>query len=387
MKKYLILMMLISQITYGNSTVVDNEASKQAAKAIMDGVYGSFQKIIPYVYSDQDTLELLKKDPKKKEELLKNLDDLTTFFKGARHVEYFQRPGFKPNLESMNSHLSDTINSINSNNYAFTQKRLTAMTNLCISCHSQLSASGAQNAFGKAINSSKREEFSSDYAFGNYLFLVRNFDEAEKYLNLSIENALAQSNTYELFSSLKRVLSLHTKVNFNYKKANEFTLKYISDKRLPKLAKNMLQGWGKSLASWKDFSPSEVKSIDGFITKYLTPLEEIKEQTGNGDNDISLLVAAGVLSKYLNDHPSTESAPQILYWLSIAEKRLGGTYFFTLSELYLKDCVTLYSKSPFAKKCYNLYEENIEFGYTGSGGIDIPIGEKRELSRLKGYLK
>lgn len=149
----------------------------------------------------------------------------------------------------------------------------------------------------------------------------------------------------------------------------------------------MLQSWEVSLVRWKEFSPAEVKSIDGFITKYLTPLEEIKEQTGDGDNDIPLLVAAGVLSKYLNDHPTTKSAPQILYWLSVAEKRLGGTYFFTLSELYLKDCVTLYSKSPFAKKCYNLYEENVEFGYTGSGGIDIPPEEKRELARLKNYLK
>ena len=73
--------------------------------------------------------------------------------------------------------------------------------------------------------------------------------------------------------------------------------------------------------------------------------------------------------------------------MSVAEKRLSNTYFFTLSELYLKDCIKKYSSSSYAKKCYNLYEDNILAGYTGSSGLDIPVDEKEELKRLKKYLK
>ena len=102
---------------------------------------------------------------------------------------------------------------------------------------------------------------------------------------------------------------------------------------------------------------------------------------------MTLLVSSGVLSKYLNDNPKSKLVPEILYWLSIAERRLSNTYFFSLSDLYLKDCVRLYPKSKYAKKCYQEYADNIEFGYSGSSGTDIPVEEKQELEQLKKYLK
>lgn len=387
MKKLIFIAMASISISSANTEIVNNDDSKVQAKAVMDGVYESFVKVIPYVYSDENSMEILKKDNAKKAELLKNLTDLSLFFKSAKHVEYFQRPGFRPSLDSMNSHLSDTINSINSNNFIFAQKRLNALTSLCVSCHSQLSSKGASNAFGDAINKSKRDDFESDYAYGNYLYLVRHFDESDKYLNMAIDRALKESRSHELYSSLRKVISIHTKISFDYKKANDFVTKYVADPKLPALAKSTLVAWQNGLKGWSTFNPAKVEPIEKFIKTYLAPLEEMKESTGQGDNDITLLVSSGVLSKYLNDHPKTKNAPQILYWLSVAEKRLSNTYFFTLSDLYLKDCVRLYSKNPFARKCYNLYESNIEYGYTGSGGTDVPPEEKHELARLREYLK
>ena len=135
------------------------------------------------------------------------------------------------------------------------------------------------------------------------------------------------------------------------------------------------------------FTPEKVVSIDDFIKTYLLPLEDIKEIQGLGDNDITLLIASGILSKHLNDNPKAENAPEILYWMSVAERRLSSTFFFTLSDLYLKNCITSYTKSPYAKKCFNLYQENLEFSFTGSNGRDLPPEEKMELSRLKKFLK
>nr|BDT28327.1 hypothetical protein BHI3_17930 [Bacteriovorax sp. HI3] len=389
MKGTLILALLFLSTSFAQASaeLSKEDETKIQAKAVMGGVYETFIKVIPYVYSDEESLLILKKDPKAKEELLKNLGDLSTFFKSARHVEYFQRPGFRPSLDTMNDHLADTINSVNSNNFLFAQKRLSALTSLCISCHSQLSPKGQENAFSALINKSKREDFKSDYDYGNYLYLIRNFNESEKFLDLATERALKESRSHELYSSLRRMISMYTKISFDYEKAKSFTGKYKSDERMPKLAKEMVTSWDLGLEEWKTFKPGEVKSIDKFIKTHLSPLEEVKELAGEGKNDITLLVASGVLSKYLNDHPKTKNTPEILYWISVAERRLSNTYFFTISDLYLKDCVKLYSKSPFARKCYNLYENNIESAFSGSGGMDIPPSEKNELARLRGLLK
>lgn len=387
--RYLSLIFLTSLLlnsALAVDSVKENE-EKVEAKGIMGGVHDSFLKVIPYVYSDEDSVETLKKDPQKKTELLKNLNDLSVMFQNAKHIQYLQRPGFRPSLETMNAHLEDTINAVTYNNYAFAQKRLTALTSLCISCHSQLSSTGAMNAFGVELNKSKRENFDTDYAFGNYLFLVRDFSGAETYLLAALEKALKESRTHELYNSLRRVMSIHTKISFNYEKAKKYTAEYSVRAGMPILAKEMLVSWDKSLLDWKDFDPKTVTDITKFIQKHLSPLEEMNEVTGSGKNDITLLVASGVLSKFLNDNPKTAKAPEILYWLSVAEKRLSNTYFFTLSDLYLKDCIKLYPKNAYAKKCYKLYETGIEEGYMGSSGLDIPPGEKSELKQLKSYLK
>ena len=383
-KIFVLLLISLSFLSFSHAA---QEDEKIQAKAIMDGIYGSFLKVIPYVYSDEDTVDSLKKNKARKKELLENLNDISLFFKNARHVDYFQKPGFRPSLESMNSHLDDTINAVKSNNFAFAQKRMNALTTLCVSCHSQLSTDGAKNAFGSALTAAGRESFGSDYAYGNYLFLVRRFDDSEKYLTMAIERALQESRTSELYASYRRIISIHTKISFNHVKAKSFVDKQLTYPKLPVLGKTMLLAWKNSLIPWASFEPSKLESIDQFIKTYLSPLEEVKEQTGTGDNDITLLIASGILSKYLNDYPQASNTAEILYWLSIAERRLSSTYFFTLSDLYLKDCVKLYPKTSFAKKCYGLYEENINFGYSGSAGTDIPPEEKKELVKLRSYLK
>ena len=382
MKKILIA---VSFVLFFQSGFANEE--KTEAKKIMDNVYGPFIKIIPYVYSDEKQLASLKTNSSEKSDLIKNLTDISGFFKSARHVSYFQRPGFRPSLDTINKHIEDTLISVKSNNFVFAQKRLKALTSLCISCHTQLSEIAAENAFGNAIAKAKKENFESDYAYGNYLFLVRRFSESEKYFDQAIDSATTTHNDQELYPSLRRILSIHTKINFDPKLAQAFISKYQKKTELPGLALEQIKTWSQSLKKWQKFNPKKVKSISSFIQKYLAPLEVNKEKTMSGENDITLLISSGVLSKYLNDNPKSNKVPEILYWLSIAERRLSGSFFFSLSDLYLKDCVKLYPKSAFAKKCYQEYADNIEFGYSGSSGTDIPAEEKQELELLKSYLK
>lgn len=366
------------------------------AKVVMGNVYDSFVKIIPYVYADKNTVEVLS-DSSNQKELIKNLTDISNSFKGARHVEFFQKPGFRPSLTTINSHIDETIASIKSHNYIYAQSRLKAITALCVSCHSILSDSASKNGFGEAINKEKRERFDSDFAYANYLFLVRRFNEATTYFEQTIQAALASSaapkaevgsNTNDhVYASFRRILSINTKITFNPDRALAFLRKYQDEKNLNPLLKPIIAKWILELEKWHKFDPRKVKSIHSFIQKYLAPLENHKDRVLSGESDITLLVSSGVLSKYLSDNPKSSLVPEILYWLAITEKRLSSTYFFSISDLYLKDCITLYPKSSYAKKCYQEYEDNITFGFSGSSGTDIPSEEKKELERLKQVLK
>ncbi len=374
------------------SAASEPSVQQAQAKAVMNNVYGSFVKIIPYIYSSNEKIEILKETSHKneKDELVKNLNDLSNFFKSARHADFFQKPGFRPSLDTINDHLEETIISVSSNNFLFAQKRLNAITSLCVSCHTQLSDSLSKNSFGAAINKEGRDKFESDFSYANYLFLVRRFPESKIYFEKAIENSLNKDSVLsknEINTSLRRMIAMHTKIKFNYKATQEILAKYENDKRIPSLTKSTLKEWSQSLLAWKDFDINSVKSIKDFITQHLTPIEAKRDKVEVGEEDMTLLISSGVLSNFLADNSLTSQTPEILYWLSIAERRLSQTYFFSLADLYLKDCIKRYPASPIAKKCYQEYADNLEVGYSGSAGTVIPQEEKTELLKLKALLK
>ena len=362
---------------------------EEQAKAVMGNIYESYVKIIPYAYSSKNIFNNLK-NKKNKEELLNNLSDLSLFFKSAKHAEFFQRPGFKPSLEAITNHLEETIISVESDSFIFAQKRLNVIGALCVTCHSQLPESVSKNAFRDNIKKETRERFDSDFSYANYLYLVRRFDEAKKYFNKVIEDSLTLSpknDNQEVVTSLRKIISIDTKIKFSFEKATDSISKWEKEPRFSLNEKNMIKRWGITLKSWKGFNPAAIKAIAGFIEINLSPLDLKKEIIFTGEEDITLLISSGVLFNFLVENPNSEFAPEILYWLSLAEHRMGSSYFFSLGDLYLKDCIRKYPTSPYAKKCYQEYADSIEAGFSGSGGTDIPMNEKKELLKLKSLLK
>lgn len=388
-KLFFIIMAFIG-INVPISFALEQNDQQAQAKAVMGKVYDSYVKIIPYAYSTNYKFKEFGNNKNEKAELLKNLTDLSQFFKSAKHAEFFQRPGFRPSLETINNHLEETIISVESNNFTFSQKRLNVIGALCVSCHSQLPESIAKNAFGNEILQEKRERFESDFAYANYLYLVRRFSDSKAYFEKSINEALSKSqaaSNRDIVAALEKMLAIDTKIKFDYIMAAAFLEKWGKDKRLSSSDLKKIQRWAADLKKWKGFDPSSIKSLPAFIAKYLSPLDIKKEIVFSGEDDVTFIISSGILLNYLVENPDTQLSPEILYWMSLAEKRMAQTYFFSLGDLYLKDCIRKYPSSPYAKKCYQEYANSIETGFTGSSGTDIPAEELKELKKLKNLLK
>lgn len=380
---------LVAAMLASNSLLLATEPAPSETKIVMDRVHESFIKIIPYIYSEKKLSELkAKNNSDQKEEVIRTLNNISDFFKTAKNVDKLQSPGFRPSLDTINAHMNETILSVKNDHTSYASKRLKSMSAICISCHTQLSG---YKDFAQNIPEASKALFQRPFDYANYLMLLRRFPEAtqsyEQSLQENLKNPSSDQAGEEMGQALKRLLSIHTKIEFNQEKALAFVQSYKSNKQLPKIAQDNLKQWEKSLKKWKGFDLKNVKSISAFIKTHLTPLENERAETAMGEHDVTLLIASGVLTKYISENNNTRLAPQILYWLAVAEKRLGSSYLFSLGDLYLKECIQLYPKSSYAKKCYKEYEDNITFGYSGSSGTDIPEDEKQELSRLKALLK
>jgi hypothetical protein len=400
--KFSLSFILVFFLVFNLASAEEISKEQMEAKAVMNQVYESFLKIVPFIYSDKLIFDHSKRSSSE-EELIKDLTEISNAFKGAKHVNFLRSPGFKPSLDTINIHIQETIDSLHSKNKVFAHARLKAMTALCISCHSQLSTAVSRNAFIQAASNMERERFDSDFGYANYLYLVRRFPDSVKYFELTMKNSILKNqNTQassltddkvingDLYTSLRRVLSIYTKITPEPQKAIVFLKKYSNDKSISKMTRIDIGSWIQALEKWTHYDFNKMPSINDFIAKNLASLESSelsKAKIHSGENDITLLISSGVLSKYLNDNPQTDVTPEILYWLAVAERRLSSTYFFSLSDIYLKECIVQFSSSPYAKKCYQEYEDNILFGYSGSAGTDIPVEEKRELDRLKKIIK
>lgn len=365
------------------------EESQLQAKAVMADVYESYVKIIPYIYSPEKLMSG-SSDTNVKLDLIVNLINLSKAFKNSKHDTIFQRPGLEASHTTISSHLDETVTYISSGNFIFAQKRLQEIGSLCISCHTQLPKSVTKNAFGDDITKEKRELFDSDYAYANYLYLIRQFDESKKYFEKTMEsdfNKIGISSERKIISSLRRMVSIDTKINFNYAKAKELLDKWSVDKRVLRSEKGVIKAWSDDLDKWRNFKPADAGEISIFIGKNLKPLDLKKEQMLTGEKDMTLLISSGVLFNYLIEKPDTKLTPEILYWLSFGEKRLSLSHYFSLGDTYLKDCIRKYPESSFARKCYAEYADSIEAGYSGSSGTNIPREEKAELDDLKNLIE
>ncbi|MCP4914702.1 MAG: hypothetical protein GY909_16415 [Oligoflexia bacterium] len=372
-------------------------ATATTTKNVMGNVFQSFLDLIPYINN-----EMKFRDSSNEALIRKNLHKLNDAFSNAKHLKSFASPGFKPSYDVIVEHLEHTVETFDSGNKVFARSRLKATAQICMSCHVQLK-SGASTNIKRQLSKVGRSSFNSDYDYADFLYLTRNYGKAEVFYRNEIRNRILKNrklrkiqkgaNThyldYTIDKSLRRLVTLHTRINYNPSKAMTVVKEYKNNKDISLKMREELEEWEEDLKTWIK-NPykgkfSSKKELNNFLDKYLRKIDV--DSVADGSEDITFLVASGAIYRYLNKYPKSELAPELLYWVSIVDKQLSFNYLYSLSSLYLKQCISNYPKSKFARKCLAKYKSDIEFGYTGSGGTFIPKDEKDEITRLESLLK
>lgn len=381
------LLLLIAAATIFSTTT---SAKFKSTKQAMNEIFVAFVDLLPYASN-----EMKFKDPKAEEYIKERLFKLKSAFQNAKHLKKIKTPGFQPSFEIVSDHLEQTYETFSTQNKIFARNRLKATTKLCISCHSQL-PNGLSNTFS-SLKGITRDRFSNDYEYADFLFLVRDYTAATRYFKLEIENRIKKNADlrkvhkgssvtyidYTIEESLDRLLAINTKVFYKPGKAIGILSKYEDNKELPNALKKEVKEWKKDLKAWEKKGFNGKLESEAELTKY------IKENLEDLDNPshVDLLVSAGALSKFINKYPNSDKVPQVLYHLGRIDYFLEHSYFYSLSDVYLKNCVVNYPKSPYARKCYEQYKDNLELGFTGTAGTNIPKEELQKLKELKAKLR
>ncbi|WP_141732281.1 hypothetical protein [Oligoflexus tunisiensis] len=244
----------------------------------------------------------------------------------------------------------------------------------CLSCHTSRSSS-ADSAFTMDLTGNLNMEAMGTFGKARFLALSRQFDRAldeyERILKgreLSLEELLH-------FDPLADYLVLAVRVKGDATRPLA-TFAELLKRPLPGPVKHDLEAWQKTL---KQVKARPKKQSDLQFARSL-----IKDVNRDRQGLVNYIFA----SKYLKDHLkkvnlSAADKAETYYQLGICELSIGESLLSGESGMYLEESIRLAPKAPFARRAYELYEESVTLGYTGSSGIHLPPEEKARLDELR----
>lgn len=263
---------------------------------------------------------------------------------------------------------------------------LYALGPICTSCHTQ--DTKLRTVFGGA----DRAKFPTDLAYAEFNYLTRNYAEAERYYDLYLRSATDKTE-FDIAQPMQRLITIYTQVLNTPGVGGEKLSRYTDIKGHTAITRKHLAGWIDGLRALESSGASKVKEPDlkalkAYIRQYLGPLDTpLPAVHVAPEQEIARVWLRGQLYHYLNRRPATDEIPMLLYWLAVSDRAIGYEYYFSLADLYLKDCVVNYSSSPYAQRCFDEYNEYVAYAYSGSGGNFTPPEVEDEVERLRNTLQ
>ena len=327
-------------------------------------------------------------DPKNSVVIAAHLKEFARLAKEVRHNPELTKENFKFSGQVLDEHISEVERIFQAGNKSFARWQLASTVSVCMSCHTQVPSNN--RAF---IDFQDYKMFASAFDQAEFLFATRAFDQAFFLYDLVIDGYPANKMSLEqVEGSLDRQLAYFSRIKRSPKEAMAKLKLHQKNKELPGFLKANIKTWLTQFENWdKQVTPDPKKASEKEILAFAKKIIETKwtDSAIKADNPdlIPYLRVSGILYEFLYLHPHTTATPDILYWLAVCERSIGDNFFYSLADLYLKECVLKYPTSPIAVSCYKQYEMETIAGYTGSAGTFLPPEVRTELNQMKNAME
>lgn len=270
-------------------------------------------------------------------------------------------------------HIDDLKLAFDKSRYHHVRSMIRATAEICVSCHSQ------DRIKRKLFVGFKRQQFKSDFSYAEYNFVTRNYPVAEDYYVKYLQHPGKHDSEPEQLLALRHLLIIYAQILNNVSKGKALFSKIQTSSKLTVYANKQVEDWISSLEAIgklpKHDKDKDFAGIKRLVTKYLSDKLPAKLAYHYW--------IRGMAYRYLSASPKHNEVPVLLYWLALADRDTPQSYYYSLSDLYLKECMLVYSAHPIAKQCYDAYEESMIYSYSGSRGTDIPDDIVDVLKDLK----
>ena len=311
-----------------------------------------------------------------------NIKRLSELFESAEPFIRARSETYVVSYRFILEYLRETQRAIADKNLDYARSRLYGLGSICTSCHTQ------DTKLRTLFTGAGRERFPNDAAYAEFNFLTRNYDEAEKYFERDLRSGNTKTE-YDVIRPLQRLIVIYTQIKNQPGAGADVLSKFVDLPAHTDATRGELKGWIAGLRVLESRGADKVTApafaeIETRVRDILGPLDQpLSVLRVAPDQEIQRLWLSGILYHYLNRKPPTDEIPKLLYWLAVNDRVVGYSYYFSLADLYLKECVYNHAQHPYAQRCYAEFKEYVNFIYSGSGGTYIPPELTQEMRKMK----
>jgi hypothetical protein len=375
MCKWILLIVIVMSPFVSTSSLAD--ADQGRVKALMHSFVLELSKMSPYLASEQ----AFASDPGRKA-VTASLEALDRKIQNPP-AELNSSTGFRITFGLLADHITKTKAIFDRGHLEYARVRLNGMTNLCAACHTQTPKISSHSPFAAFGNLSSPPTFENS----NFLFVIRRYDDALTGFDRLIRGYPKSGLKADLIMEVyRRKLAIFARVKRDPVAAIANFKDDLRNQDLPIDAKQNVLGWIENLTKWlaesEDPSKFTTPELIAFVAKKIPPA--LDRRIAPSDPQLmNLLRLSGLLYERLYSEPDPKYTQELLYYLAMCERSLASINWYSLNEIYLKECVVRFPKQPMTKKCFEAYRTGMEEHYHGEAMPDFIRGS---IDALKGYL-
>jgi hypothetical protein len=252
------------------------------------------------------------------------------------------------------------------------------LTDTCVACHSRL-PDDRTHPLGRRLIENETIAALPPEERVQLEVATRQFERALATYESTFADPATSMSDLDLTGDFESYLELCLRVREDPERAISHLEKLRARRDLPPRLRSHLETWIASLHALRnDHDGSPLERARELIRGHAEPLRMLDES-----ELVPLVAASGVLHRYV---ASSSDPPRQLgeayYLLGVIESRIGRSMWASQTEHLLETAIRMGPSEPYADRAFDLLEEFLVSGYTGSAGTIIPADVRQRLEDL-----
>lgn len=368
---------LFSTLVFMSSLALAEE-DMGPTKALMHTFVLEYAKLSPYLQSEQDFAS-----SKGKETVKDSLNVLAKKVQRTPPPVLNESSGYKISYSLLSDHILKTKEVFERGELEYARMRMKGLGNLCSNCHMQVPRVSNFSAFEFVVGRSQQVTYEN----ADFLFTIRRYPEAAHLFDELIRKYPESGISSDLLpSAYRQKLAVLVRVGRDAKVAEASLNEDLKNKNLPQDVRQNVISWLSAIEKWKAEKTDPAKLSTAELIKFAErniPMDIGRKIAPGHPELLNLLRLSGLLYERLYSEKNTKNSQALLYYLARCERSLGPSYWYSINEIYLKECIVRFPKQAYSKRCFQAYEEGMRERYFGKR---VPEPIEQSIEALKSYL-